>query len=88
MRVAVSPTATPMRRAHYLLSFVLSRMLFLVPEVAALLADQAIFHLQAPVKRVCVPDTPIPFAPVMERAVIPQVEDIVRTVREVLEASA
>jgi pyruvate/2-oxoglutarate/acetoin dehydrogenase E1 component len=31
-------------------------------EVAALLADQALFSLQAPVKRVCVPDTPIPFA--------------------------
>jgi pyruvate dehydrogenase E1 component beta subunit len=55
-------------------------------EVAALLADQALFSLQAPVKRVCVPDTPIPFAPVMERAVIPQVEDIVAAVREVLGA--
>ena len=30
--------ATPMRRAHYLLSFMLSRALFLVPEVAALVA--------------------------------------------------
>ena len=30
--------ATPMRRAHYLLSFMLSRLLFLVPEVAALIA--------------------------------------------------
>jgi ABC-2 type transport system permease protein len=30
--------ATPMRRAHYLLSFMLSRMLFLVPEVAAVVA--------------------------------------------------
>jgi ABC-type multidrug transport system permease subunit len=30
--------ATPMRRTHYLLSFMVSRTLFLVPEVAALLA--------------------------------------------------
>ena len=29
--------ATPMRRSHFLLSFMLSRLLFLVPEVAALL---------------------------------------------------
>jgi pyruvate dehydrogenase E1 component beta subunit len=57
-------------------------------EVAALLADQAIFFLQSPVKRVCVPDTPIPFAPALEREVIPQVEDIIAAVREVMEASA
>jgi pyruvate dehydrogenase E1 component beta subunit len=57
-------------------------------EVAALLADQALFFLQSPVKRVCVPDTPIPFAPVLEREVIPQAEDIVAAVREVMEASA
>ncbi|MDH7570659.1 MAG: endopeptidase La, partial [Armatimonadota bacterium] len=45
-----------------------------------------LFHLLAPVKRVCVPDTPIPFAPALEQAVIPQVQDILRAVREVLDA--
>ena len=30
--------ATPMRRSHYLLGFMLSRMIFLVPEVAVLVA--------------------------------------------------
>ncbi len=57
-------------------------------EVAALLADRGLFHLLAPVRRVCVPDTPIPFAPVLEQAAIPQVQDIVRAAREVLEASS
>jgi pyruvate/2-oxoglutarate/acetoin dehydrogenase E1 component len=57
-------------------------------EVAALLADRGLFHLLAPVRRVCVPDTPIPFAPILETAAIPQVQDIVRAAREVLEASS
>jgi pyruvate/2-oxoglutarate/acetoin dehydrogenase E1 component len=57
-------------------------------EVAALLADRGLFSLLAPVKRVCVPDTPIPFAPAMERAVIPQAEHIVAAVRQALEQSA
>jgi len=56
-------------------------------EVAALLADRALFYLQAPVRRVCVPDTPIPFAPALEQAVIPQAEDIAQAVREVMEVS-
>jgi pyruvate dehydrogenase E1 component beta subunit len=57
-------------------------------EVAALLADRGLFHLLAPVRRVCLPDTPIPFAPALEQEVIPQIQDILRTVREVLEASS
>jgi pyruvate/2-oxoglutarate/acetoin dehydrogenase E1 component len=53
-------------------------------EVAALVAEEALFHLDAPIRRVAVPDTPIPFAPVMERAVIPQVDDILDAVRSVV----
>jgi len=57
-------------------------------EVAALLAERGLYHLLSPVKRVCVPDTPIPFAPGMERAVIPQEEDIAAAVRAVMEESS
>ena len=53
-------------------------------EVAALLADRGLFHLLAPVRRVCVPDTPIPFAPSNEAAVIPGTSSIIQAVREVL----
>jgi pyruvate/2-oxoglutarate/acetoin dehydrogenase E1 component len=53
-------------------------------EIAAVVAEEALFHLDAPVRRVAVADTPIPFAPGMERAVIPQVNDIVQAVRSVV----
>jgi pyruvate/2-oxoglutarate/acetoin dehydrogenase E1 component len=56
-------------------------------EIAALIADEALFSLLAPVKRVCTLDTPIPFAPVMEAAVIPDTEKIVAAVREILAVS-
>ena len=36
-------------------------------ELAALMADEAFFWLDAPIKRVSAPDVPPPFAPVMEQ---------------------
>jgi pyruvate dehydrogenase E1 component beta subunit len=50
-------------------------------EISALVAEYGLFTLDAPIKRISVPDTPIPFAPVMERSVIPQVERIVEVVK-------
>jgi len=47
-------------------------------EVAAQIAEEALYYLDAPVKRVATYDVPIPFAPVMERYVIPSVERIVQ----------
>lgn len=40
-------------------------------EVAAIVADEAIGYLDAPIRRVAAPDVPIPFAPVLEAAVVP-----------------
>lgn len=51
-------------------------------EVAAFFADQAFDYLDAPVKRVAAPDTPIPFSPVLEQAFIPQPDSIVNAVKE------
>jgi pyruvate dehydrogenase E1 component beta subunit len=51
-------------------------------EISALVAEHAIFSLDAPIRRISVPDTPIPFAPVMERAVIPQLHQIISVIRE------
>jgi len=51
-------------------------------EIAAVVADEGLMYLDAPVKRVAVPDTPVPFAPVMESAVIPDVARIVQAVRD------
>ena len=53
-------------------------------EISAMVAEYGIFSLDAPIKRISVPDTPIPFAPVMERAVIPQVERITEAVKALL----
>ena len=53
-------------------------------EISALVAEHAIFSLDAPIRRISVPDTPIPFAPAMERAVIPQVQQIVAAIKELI----
>ena len=53
-------------------------------EVAALMADEAFIWLDAPIKRVAAPDTPPPFAPVLEQHYVPSVERIVATVRSIL----
>lgn len=52
-------------------------------EVAAIVADQGFRDLRGPIKRVGARHTPIPFSPVLEAEVLPQVEDIVEAVREV-----
>ena len=45
-------------------------------QVSSLIAEQAFEHLEGPIVRVASPDVPIPFAPVLERAVLPSVERI------------
>ncbi|HEX2521103.1 MAG TPA: alpha-ketoacid dehydrogenase subunit beta [Terriglobia bacterium] len=52
-------------------------------EVAARVADSCIGYLQAPIRRVTAPDTPVPFAPVMEQFYVPSVERVVSTVKEI-----
>jgi 2-oxoisovalerate dehydrogenase E1 component beta subunit len=51
-------------------------------EVAATIAEEAFEHLDAPVRRIAAPDTPVPFSPPLEKAFIPQVEDVVAGLRE------
>jgi len=55
-------------------------------EVAAHIAEEAIYYLDAPIKRVATYDVPIPFAPVMENYAVPSVERIVEEVRRLLKA--
>jgi 2-oxoisovalerate dehydrogenase E1 component beta subunit len=54
-------------------------------EIAATIAEEAFEDLDAPVRRIAAPDTPVPFSPVLEKAFIPQVEDVVRGIRELVE---
>jgi pyruvate/2-oxoglutarate/acetoin dehydrogenase E1 component len=53
-------------------------------QVAALIAERAFEDLDGPVRRVSTPDVPIPFSPPLERAVLPQVDDIREACRELL----
>ncbi len=51
-------------------------------EIAATIAEEAFEDLDAPVKRIAAPDGPVPFSPVLEKAFIPQVDDVVAGLRE------
>lgn len=53
-------------------------------EVAAVIAEQAMEYLDTPLRRLGSKEAPIPFSPDLENFILPQVEDVVRTVREML----
>jgi pyruvate dehydrogenase E1 component beta subunit len=53
-------------------------------EISALVAEEALDSLVAPVARVCSPDTPVPFSPPLEKAYIPDEEDVLEAVRRVM----
>jgi len=50
-------------------------------EIAATIADEAFDFLDAPVKRVGAPFTPVPFAPALEKEYLPGAKEIVDAVR-------
>jgi pyruvate/2-oxoglutarate/acetoin dehydrogenase E1 component len=50
-------------------------------EIAAVVAEEAFFWLDAPIKRVSAPDTPAPFAPVMEQFYVPSAGRVVDAVK-------
>ena len=54
-------------------------------EIAATIAEEAFEDLDAPVRRIAAPDCPVPFSPVLEKAFIPQVEDVVKGLRALAE---
>ena len=53
-------------------------------EIAAIIAEEALDYLDAPIKRVTTPDVPIPFSPSLEQYVIPDEKRIVKAVKEVV----
>jgi 2-oxoisovalerate dehydrogenase E1 component beta subunit len=52
------------------------RFLGIGAEVAAMIAEKAFEHLDAPVLRLAPPNVPVPFSPPLEDAFLPQVADI------------
>ncbi|MEM2118381.1 MAG: alpha-ketoacid dehydrogenase subunit beta [Candidatus Bathyarchaeia archaeon] len=53
-------------------------------EIAAVIAEEALDYLDAPIKRVAEPDTPIPFSPPLEKYVIPDEKAIIKAVKAVI----
>jgi pyruvate dehydrogenase E1 component beta subunit len=53
-------------------------------EVSARVAEEAFYDLDAPVRRVCTVEVPIPYAAQLERAAVPSVERIVAAAEETL----
>lgn len=53
-------------------------------DIAATVGEEAFFWLDAPIKRVSAPDTPVPFAPVMEQFYVPTEDRIVDAVRSLI----
>ena len=53
-------------------------------EVAARVAESCIGYLDGPILRVAAPDTPVPFAPVMENFYVPSVERIVAAAQDLV----
>lgn len=53
-------------------------------EVAASVAEEGLYLLDAPLKRVAAYDVPIPFAPVMEDFVVPGQERIAQAIRDIV----
>src|SRR2546430_1467420 len=51
-------------------------------DVAATIAEEAFEDRVAPIRRITAPDTPVPFSPPLEKAFIPQVDDVVAGLRE------
>jgi acetoin:2,6-dichlorophenolindophenol oxidoreductase subunit beta len=54
-------------------------------EIAGRIAEsEAFYYLDAPIKRVCGLDLPIPYSPVLEKQVVPSEADIIAAVKELL----
>jgi pyruvate/2-oxoglutarate/acetoin dehydrogenase E1 component len=55
----------------------------LASEIAALAATEALYDLDAPVKRICPRSVPMPFSPPLEQAVLPGLDEVVTAIREI-----
>jgi pyruvate/2-oxoglutarate/acetoin dehydrogenase E1 component len=53
-------------------------------EIAARLSEEAFFTLDAPIRRVCTAEVPVPYAAHLEDAALPQVTDIAAAAHELV----
>jgi len=52
-------------------------------EIAARISEELFEYLDAPVTRVAAMDTPVAYAPELEEAILPQIDDIVKAIEKV-----
>lgn len=57
-------------------------------EIAATVAEEAIGYLDAPIRRIGAPFTPVPFSPVLEDSYIPNEHQIIKAALEMLAANS
>ncbi|MEI7848188.1 MAG: transketolase C-terminal domain-containing protein, partial [Chloroflexota bacterium] len=53
-------------------------------EIAARIYENAFDYIDAPIKRVAQKEVPLPYNRTLEQAALPQVEDVIKAVKEVL----
>jgi len=53
-------------------------------EIAAIVAEEGFDFLDAPIKRVCAPDTPIPFSPSMKKCWLPDQDALIKAISEMI----
>lgn len=51
-------------------------------EIVAIIAEEAFDFLDRPIKRVCAPDTPIPFSPSLEKFWTPDEADLIKAITD------
>lgn len=56
-------------------------------EIAAMVAEEAIYYLKAPIKRVTSPNTPVPFSPPLEQAFIPDEKKLIPAIKSLMQYS-
>ncbi|MDC3412069.1 alpha-ketoacid dehydrogenase subunit beta [Aquibacillus sp. 3ASR75-11] len=57
----------------------------LTAEISAIVAESALYDLEAPVRRLAIPDVPIPYSRPLEKYVIPSTESIIKEIRSLME---
>ncbi|UCB45369.1 MAG: alpha-ketoacid dehydrogenase subunit beta [Spirochaetota bacterium] len=53
-------------------------------EISAVVAEEAMEYLDAPIKRVCAPNTPVPFSPVLEKFWMPDEEKLIKAINSIM----
>ena len=56
-------------------------------DIAAIVADKGFDLLDAPIKRITAPHTPVPFSPPLEKLYLPTPEKVIETVSEMIETN-